>query len=172
MHLCIGEYIINFKDVFSCGFCDCGRLSILLIMSRPLHERGEGSRVGAEPCKPHPTALYTHGDFEKYHFWIMAHIEKRKIQFKKKNISGKRAERNEIYNTRTWRNLRDLKLQQSPLCERCLKDGKINNATQVHHIESFMIEGGDRIELAFDINNLQSLCVKCHQLIHNRNERQ
>lgn len=105
-------------------------------------------------------------------FGIMAHIEKRKIQFKNKNISGKRAERNEIYNTRTWRNLRDLKLQQSPLCERCLKDGKINNATQVHHIESFMIEGGDRIELAFDINNLQSLCVKCHQLIHNRNERQ
>lgn len=104
-------------------------------------------------------------------FGVMAYIEKRKIQFKKKNISGKRTERNEIYNTRTWRNLRELKLQQSPLCERCLKRGIINNATQVHHVESFMVDSGDKIELAFNINNLQSLCVKCHQLIHNSNER-
>lgn len=98
---------------------------------------------------------------------IMATVEKKKIHKKNSVNSGKRAERNEVYNTRTWQNLRKLKLQISPLCENCLAISKIIPATQVHHVISFMSSKETRISLAYNMENLQSLCVACHHKIHN-----
>lgn len=97
----------------------------------------------------------------------MATVEKKKIHQKISTSSGKRAERNLIYNTRTWQNLRKLKLQLSPLCEKCLSLNIITPAKQVHHVVSFMSNKKARIDLAYDIENLQSLCVTCHNKIHN-----
>lgn len=78
----------------------------------------------------------------------------------------RKKERQQVYNTKRWRDLRTLKLQLSPCCEKC---GSIENL-QVHHIQSpfdgyHSAEEYDR--LAYDINNLQTLCAKCHNEEHN-----
>lgn len=82
--------------------------------------------------------------------------------------SQRRKERHEVYDTRRWRKLRMSKLMAQPLCEDCLSRGKITPATQVHHVDSFMnYEGDKRLQKAYDYNNLMSLCVECHERMHN-----
>lgn len=78
-------------------------------------------------------------------------------------------DRAKIYNHPRWRRLRDVKLMNDPLCERCAEDGRVTIAEDVHHKTSFMsvVDPIKRERLAFDYDNLQSLCKKCHQLIHN-----
>ena len=57
-----------------------------------------------------------------------------------------------------------------PLCERCEKAGKVVPAEDCHHIISFMTGKTllDKKALAFDPNNLESLCKECHQKEHNK----
>ena len=85
-------------------------------------------------------------------------------------------DKTEIYNSREWKELRTMKLQQQPLCEQCIKDveamgipgGYIRSATCVHHvvpIETARTKEEMR-RLAFDWNNLMSLCKSCHARIH------
>ena len=81
-----------------------------------------------------------------------------------------------IYNSREWKHLTILKKRANPLCEQCIKDGEaagipggyIRSATCVHHIVP--IETARTKEemrrLAFDWNNLMSLCKSCHARIH------
>ena len=99
---------------------------------------------------------------------------------KKRNwrgVSDKVAkDKSEIYNSREWKELRVAKLRANPLCEQCIKDGEavgilggyIRSATCVHHIVP--IETARTKEemrrLAFDWNNLMSLCKSCHARIH------
>lgn len=89
---------------------------------------------------------------------------------RQRSNEGKRKERMTIYNTARWRELRILKLKQNPLCEVCLTKSVIKPADDVHHIISFMSTEDfvQRRFLAFDFNNLMSLCDQCHQEIHNR----
>lgn len=88
---------------------------------------------------------------------------------KTSNREVKREERMKIYNTARWRELRLIKMRKNPLCEMCEKDGRITAAEDIHHITSFMSvdDSCQRKFLAFDINNLMSLCDKCHQKVHN-----
>lgn len=83
---------------------------------------------------------------------------------------GNRKERMSIYNTARWRELRVLKFKSNPLCEMCLKADRITPADDIHHIVSFMTtyDPVQRTFLAFDFDNLMSLCDRCHQAIHNR----
>jgi len=91
---------------------------------------------------------------------------------KKQNTSDKRKERQKIYATDRWRKLRLIKLQEQPLCEVCLQENKVSYAEHIHHIDSFMnYDGLRRIEVAYDFNNLQSLCSECHNSIHNHKKR-
>ncbi|MGJ1015447.1 HNH endonuclease [Bacteroides salyersiae] len=48
----------------------------------------------------------------------------------------------------------------------------VTPAEDIHHIVSFMsVDNPDqRIFLAYDFDNLMSLCKKCHQNIHNSNK--
>ena len=62
-----------------------------------------------------------------------------------------------------WVKVRDLKLKQNPLCEMCLNDNKTTLATLVHHIKLVSTHP----ELRLVMSNLMSLCVKCHDEIHN-----
>lgn len=57
----------------------------------------------------------------------------------------------------------------NPLCEVCLLAGKVTLAIDIHHIISFLStdNSNKRSDLAFDYNNLQSVCKNCHQKIHN-----
>ena len=67
-----------------------------------------------------------------------------------------------------WRQLRRAKLSETPLCERCTKEGRVRAATEVHHvvpIESAISEAEKR-RLAYDFSNLQSLCRECHTKTH------
>lgn len=97
------------------------------------------------------------------------HKPKRRVSRKGNSYD---AERRRIYNSERWRKLRKLKFSNDPLCEMCLKAGRITPAEDIHHIRSFMdastIE--ERCRLAYDYTNLMSLCKKCHQRVHNENK--
>lgn len=78
--------------------------------------------------------------------------------------------RRKIYQSERWRKLRAWKIMNNPLCEICLKEEKTVLAEDVHHIVSFMSTDDEtqRNHLAYDYDNLMSLCKQCHQLIHNK----
>ena len=99
---------------------------------------------------------------------------------KKRNwrgVSDKVAkDKQEIYNSREWKQLTILKKRANPLCEQCIKDGEaigipggyVKSVECVHHI--IPIETARTKEemqrLAFDWKNLMSLCKSCHARIH------
>ena len=81
-----------------------------------------------------------------------------------------------LLNSMKWKRLRATYLQQHPLCERCLREGKaagiphgfITSAVDVHHkkpVES----GSSQLEmeaLCYDPKNLEALCIPCHIKTH------
>ena len=70
--------------------------------------------------------------------------------------------RNRKYNKRKWINLaKKCYKRDNFTCQNCNKKGGQLNA---HHILPW---AGNK-ELAFDINNLITLCVSCHAKVHNR----
>lgn len=79
--------------------------------------------------------------------------------------------RRKVYQTKRWARLRSAKFAADPLCELCLRKEPpvIRPAEDVHHIVSFMTvtDPLKRKTLAYDYENLQSLCKECHQKIHN-----
>lgn len=78
-----------------------------------------------------------------------------------------KAIRAKIYNSTRWRKIRTLHLQANPLCEECKRQGRITPAEEVHHIVSFMsVQPAKRIEVAYDLSNLESICKVCHQKEH------
>ena len=92
---------------------------------------------------------------------------KRKIQ-----PSNRRKERQLIYNTPEWKSLAKAFKMAFPLCEECLEKGIIKEAKHIHHIQSFMSVDDElkRKELAYDWNNLQALCVECHNNKHHNHQ--
>lgn len=82
----------------------------------------------------------------------------------------RRKERHSIYNTTMWISLREWKRKKDPLCERCLGKGVVTAGEHVHHIKSFM-EASDLIErerLAYDPDNLMTVCLCCHNELHKK----
>ena len=71
-------------------------------------------------------------------------------------------------NSKEWRQLRAIKLAQDPYCEECQAHGIYRLASVVHH--KIEVESGltpaDCKRLAFDLNNLESVCPQCHREIH------
>ncbi|MDD2259444.1 MAG: HNH endonuclease signature motif containing protein [Bacilli bacterium] len=59
-----------------------------------------------------------------------------------------------------WRRVRDLYVKQHPLCEQCLKKGKMIPVEEVHHIKPLSQGGTNKF------SNLMSLCQSCHTKIH------
>lgn len=57
---------------------------------------------------------------------------------------------------RAWRRIRLRKLHAQPLCEQCIRGGRVTSADQVHHILP-LSDGGTN-----DMGNLMSLCASCH----------
>ena len=66
--------------------------------------------------------------------------------------------RQNFYNSKYWGSLRALKLNKDPLCQHCSTLARPVGATQVDHI----IDIQDDPDLFMNIDNLQSLCAKCH----------
>ena len=80
-----------------------------------------------------------------------------------------RQKRNEIYNTTLWKKMRRAYIMEHPICEICELMGKTTLAEAIHHKISFMTVNNpiERDKLAFDSNNLMSLCNTHHSEIHN-----
>ena len=57
-----------------------------------------------------------------------------------------------------WRVARARFLKKSPLCRKCLAEGRLVPATVVDHIKPHR---GDK-ELFWDEDNFQALCARCH----------
>lgn len=60
----------------------------------------------------------------------------------------------------SWKRVRARFLEEHPLCELCLYDGKLVPATLVHHKRK-VTDGGTN-----DFENLMSLCQNCHSRLH------
>lgn len=74
----------------------------------------------------------------------------------------------QLIHSARWVRLRRLKLGQDPLCEDCLREGRLRSATEVHHmrpVESVTTRQ-EKENLMFDIHNLRSLCHECHVKEH------
>ena len=101
----------------------------------------------------------------------MAYIHKKKKSNRNRQFEHKRKERMKVYNTKRWRAIRDWKMATDPLCEMCKQDEKVTPAEEVHHVVSFMStdDPDKRYNLAYDYDNLKSLCKGCHQKVHNQN---
>lgn len=87
---------------------------------------------------------------------------------KRKRTSPTVGKRKEVYNTTLWRRMRLAHLTEHPLCAVCELMGKTTLASQVHHRKSFL-DARDKYEmesLAFDSNNLISVCPNCHSRFH------
>lgn len=66
-----------------------------------------------------------------------------------------------IYNCKKWRDLRDfIRLRDSFLCQECLRNGIETIGEEVDHI----VELEDDMSLAYDADNLELKCKKCHSL--------
>lgn len=65
---------------------------------------------------------------------------------------------NTFYKRKSWLSLRDLKLDQNPLCELCNSVGIITPAVYADHILNRKLFP----EFELDIENIQSLCPTCH----------
>jgi len=65
-----------------------------------------------------------------------------------------------IYGRAIWQKLRAEQLRQEPLCRYCKQMGRVVAADTVDHITPHR---GDEA-LAFDPDNLQSLCKPCHDV--------
>ena len=73
-----------------------------------------------------------------------------------------------LINSQKWVKLRARKLQKTPLCERCQLAGIVTPGAEVHHITP--VDTGatpaEMFRLAYAPGNIQTLCHKCHVLIH------
>ena len=61
---------------------------------------------------------------------------------------------------RAWRQIRDRYITAHPLCEMCLKEGRLTPVEEVHHIVPVSCGGTN------EFSNLMSLCQSCHTKLH------
>ena len=93
----------------------------------------------------------------------MAHI---KLVKSKRQVTVNKKEYQKVYNTRRWKDLRAAKIRNNPVCEECARKGKTTPAKEIHHIRPFEIDND--LSLAYDYDNLISLCVECHKEAHEK----
>ena len=63
-----------------------------------------------------------------------------------------------VYKTERWKQLSQHLRRLHPVCQRCSND----LADHVHHIVPINVAPA----LAFELSNLQTICRRCHQAIH------
>lgn len=93
-------------------------------------------------------------------------IERKKKSQAPRKETDMRKLRQKAYQNRHWRKLRDTYLKEHPICEECLKHGKVTPAEDVHHIKSPFRGGEINYNMLLDYHNLESVCKDCHGEIH------
>ena len=76
--------------------------------------------------------------------------------------------RQQAYQNTQWRKTREQYLRLNPLCEECLKKGKVTAASSVHHKESPFKTGEINYTLLLDFDNLEAICHECHGELHSK----
>ena len=89
-----------------------------------------------------------------------------KMKEKPKNSPERDQIYKEVYGTRRWRRLRAIQLARQPLCQECEKVGRVTPATVADH-KTPIRQGGEK----WSIDNLQSLCARCHQAKTNKEQK-
>lgn len=89
---------------------------------------------------------------------IKSAMKKRAVN---KIYNSARPKRHGFYQTSLWRKLRGRFIRQHPLCAECERQGFVRAASIVDHIVPIEEGGGMAAE-----ENLQSLCVSCHNKKH------
>jgi 5-methylcytosine-specific restriction protein A len=84
----------------------------------------------------------------------------------KRPVTVNKKEYQKVYNTRRWKDLRAAKIRNNPVCEECARQGKTTPTKEIHHIKPFEIDND--LSLAYDYDNLISLCVECHKQAHKK----
>ena len=84
--------------------------------------------------------------------------EHQKLMNQKYEKYGRPKEEKKRYGYR-WTKIRAAYIGQHPLCEQCLKEGRVTKAEEVHHIVP-LGHGGTH-----DFRNLMALCKPCHSRI-------
>lgn len=70
-----------------------------------------------------------------------------------------------FYQCREWIDTKGEALERDHNeCQECKRKGRYHAAEQVHHLK----EVKQRPELALTIDNLESLCINCHNKAHRR----
>lgn len=93
------------------------------------------------------------------------HIEEaeQKEKERRKNFNdryNKNNKYNQFYWTKAWKELRQYVLTRDNfLCQECLKNHKVTEATDVHHIIKIRIDWSKRL----DEKNCISVCSDCHK---------
>lgn len=74
----------------------------------------------------------------------------------------------EIYSNARWQGARHAAIvRDNGLCQECMKRGIFKPGTEVHHrVELTDANKGDW-DIAYNIDNLVTLCMECHSGIHN-----
>lgn len=85
--------------------------------------------------------------------------EHKLVEQKKYNRFCRSKDINKKYG-RSWKKVRERYIATHPLCEECLKQGRMVPVQEVHHIVP-VSRGGTNSE-----NNLMSLCRSCHNRKH------
>jgi 5-methylcytosine-specific restriction protein A len=73
-------------------------------------------------------------------------------------VTRERKDHNAMYQSVTWKRLRQSQLSTHPLCASCLTKGRATQAQHVDHVFPWSQYG----EYAFTANLFQSLCPSCH----------
>ena len=95
--------------------------------------------------------------------------KKKPTSWRAKTIQQQR-DKQEIYNSREWRELRVAKYRDNPLCELCLKEGVSQSTEAIHHIHPIE-DSSSKEEMrkwAFMWDNLLSVCKYHHAKIHKK----
>lgn len=90
-----------------------------------------------------------------------------------RNNTDRRALRKKAYADSRWcgkNGVRNVYFSTHPLCEECLKKGKVKAGENVHHKKSPFKNNEVDWNLFLDPNNLETVCRECHAEIHMEEE--
>jgi len=76
---------------------------------------------------------------------------------------------NNFYRSSEWLSVRDTYRTAHPLCEICLQQGIYTPADIVHHKKQLTAKNYKDASISLNPANLQSVCLKCHNQIHKKN---
>ena len=92
-------------------------------------------------------------------------------QIRPKTIEYKHDDKSAVYyNSSAWHSLRNEYYVKHPLCECCMSHDRVTVADHVHHKLIWLSQPTEdlRWQALLDENNLMSVCVKCHNKLHNK----